>query len=203
MTNGKATIREEMTAGIDGALSTTFRGVVPDRAQFDMHVVFPIHLGRPSAVRGDFTSGIRQLLDGSPHLKLLRLDPKATREGRSLVQMILTRNNTRYESWIDMERGGIVVYQRTTSPTKRQTEEFQDDIRLVPGHGWLPFVWTSYSQNEGRTHRILVEQAEFDRPLAATAFQITLSEPFRLSDPTTDLPYPKAQRTWDLDNLPR
>ncbi len=201
-TNGKATIEENISAGRDGKTPVYGRGIYAGRNSFDSSLVFPIMLGCPVESRGDFIGGIRMMLAGSTQLKLVRLDPNAVREGRSLVQVIIARDKNLWEDWIDLERGGIAVYHKSTNYSGSWTEVFQDDIRLVPGHGWLPYTHTSRFSDQGRTWRTIVEQAEFDKPLPPGAFKLTLSEPDFLPDPITGVAYPKPQKVWDLDNLP-
>jgi len=201
-TNGKAMIQEGVTADRDGKTPIYARGIYAGRGFYDSGMIFPMLLGSPVDIRGDFIGSIRMMLAGSTQLKLVRLDPNAVREGRPLVQIIIARDEEQWEDWIDLERGGISVYNKTTNYLKSWTEEFQDDIRLVPGHGWLPYTLTSRYSEKGVTNRIIIEQAEFDQPLPPGAFKLSLSEPALLSDPITNANYPKPQRVWDLDNLP-
>jgi hypothetical protein len=87
-----------------------------------------------------------------------------------------------------------------TYPRKEVWRVFQDDLRSIPGLGWLPHRWVERQQEGGRTKRVVIREAKFEKPPSST-FSLDFQEAFRLMDQSRDLSYPARDR-WSLLDLP-
>lgn len=199
VTNNEVTLLETISAGRDG--SPVFgRGFLAGVDLANSHFEFPLTLGAPQGKHGGISGNLLAVLEQNPIIRVTSLDLNATREGNKLVRVNFSFLDSQQDCWADLERGGVAVYDRLAQ-NGLVFEEFCEDIRQVPGHGWLPFLWTRHA-SDGRTNRIIVDQADFDHPPTAKDFTLSLSRPAVLFDPRTERQYEGKHKDWNLDHLP-
>jgi len=199
LSNNEVTLLEVISANRDGSPltgSTIESGVSSACSRFD----FPLTLGIPQGKHRGIVGFLQATLERNPVVRLIGLDLNATREGTKLVRVNYAFTGSQQDFWADLERGGAVVYERLAQ-NGSVFEEFCEDIRQVPGHGWLPFLWTQYD-GSGRTKRIIVEQADFDHPPTTKDFTLSFSRPEFFFDPRTNQQYQGLYKDWNLDHLP-
>ena len=199
VTNNEVTLREDISVDHDG--SPTFgRGFQPDVSTALSSFEFPLTLGVPQGKHRGMPGNLLSVLEQNPVVRLAGLDLNATREGTKLVRANFAFTGSQHDCWADLERGGVAVYERLAQ-NGNVFEEFCEDIRQVPGHGWLPFLYTRYD-DEGRTKRVIVDQADFDHPPTEKDFTLSFSRPEVLFDPRTEQRYEGKHKDWNLDHLP-
>ena len=199
ITNNEVTLREVISANRDGSPrtgSTIESGVSTACSLFE----FPLTLGSPHGKHRGMAAYLPLILEGNPAIRLTSLDLNATREGAKLVRVNFAFTGSQHDCWADLERGGVAVYDRLAQNGSFM-EEFCEDVRQVPGHGWLPFLWTRYGGG-GRTKRIIVDQADFDHPPTTKDFTLSFSRPEFFFDPRTNQQYQGYHKDWNLDHLP-
>ncbi|MDE2507717.1 MAG: hypothetical protein KGM43_10935, partial [Planctomycetota bacterium] len=81
------------------------------------------------------------------------------------------------------------------------TDEFLDDIRLVEGHGFLPYSAGWRSQGGG-TRRMVITAADFARKPKLNEFRLEFPEPISIANTAENLDY-SPRKVWDLHSLPR
>ncbi len=192
------------------AEKTKARGtkLVPGRREFERDFKFPLSLGQPDCRRLD-NLGRRLLdaIDGGTDMQISVVDASLDFENHKVAKITLASSTEEIDYWIDLERGAIPlkIVERVAPQANAsgyQAIYYLDDIRLIPGRGWLPYReswWYSYNRQGGQ---ILVREADFDKPPEDSAFALEFAEATSLVDSAKGLRYP-ARRSWNILHLPR
>ena len=199
VTNGEMTLYESIyPAGsiLRGATSATM-----GTNQFYTGLRLPLRLGFPPRERGDTEFLLGRVIDHRDGFFLKSMDLKAIRDGRIQPRFVTANPRGACEFQVDLEHGGVSSYSSWTLPSGYVAEGYNDKIEFVPGHGWLPFNITLRNNSSSRVKRIVVDGYDFDTPLDATAFDLTLLSPGAWPHPLTGKLSP-ALTTYNLDKLP-
>jgi hypothetical protein len=200
VTNGENTLSETVTG-----LTATHR-LTPGAVEFDKSFQFPLPLGRPNAAGWDnIGKNFLEMIQQKSTCKLSRVEDDAKLEGVSVLKLLMKCGSGTAEYWVDLESGSIprkiLLRVDPESPSISETFYFLDDLRLVPGHGWLPFKETQWNRQTGFATQIKIVEADFDKPPTPSKFVFEFPKPTRVIDEARGLRYP-PQTKWDLSKLP-
>jgi hypothetical protein len=205
ITDGSSTLRATISPTLDVSdRESVTVDLLPGASDFAQRVVFPMSLGVPAEFRSDTVAeGLRQTVEGVAGYRLLEADENATYEGRPALKLVIEEPgpiNSTY--WIDPDRGAIPRRAVIESAgAKSRCEIYLDDIRQVPGNGWLPFSRTVWFSNDGVTRRLLVDSADFRVRPDQSSFRLEFGRPVVVHDMVRMKTYP-SETAWDLSRLP-
>lgn len=200
LTDGRTTLWNSIHAdpGSDGAPRHAFQ-ILPTADYFYQNFDFPIYLGNPKPEAYDLAHCIDYIASGDA--EVTAFDPEARLQDREVVHFTTRTKWGEAEQWIDLERGAIPLRIRdTTFKRGAVTMMINDDLRAIPGHGWLPFSWLMIVQNT-IVRKIVIREADLDRPPSRTAFALAFPEPVGMTDQARSVTYP-PRRIWSLLDLP-
>ena len=200
VTNGALTLLEQVSS-VPGP-QRTCRGAVivaGDSTCYRSIELFPLDLGFSEGARHDLGGFLRMVLDKAEGTAIEAIDMDARLDDIRVAKLTLKGRNGTGTYWLDLERGAIPLYWRD-DVGGALTECFLDDVRAVPGHGWLPFRAT-VCMSGGRVKHVALRDVDFDRKPARTAFRLGFPEPIPMANMASGRAY-KPRRVWDLDDLP-
>ena len=199
MTNGKVTFTERIGCSPDGKQYIYGHIITPGTADFFRMADFPLQLGWPEESRDDLAHSIRMVLSGSAGTGVGTIQQDAKLDGVKVVQISLSFPNGMVQYSVDLERGAIPLHRHGIVTGGFTYDVAYGNIRLVKGHGWLPFEKTTFDKT-GRTKRLVITSADFDtRP--RQSFQLETEQARSIANVAAGVSYSPRKR-WDLDNLP-
>lgn len=166
---------------------------------FYQRVNFPIDLGFPEECKHDLSRPFQAIVEGRAHIKLLKIDNDSVVDGIK-VSTIST-------SFLDVKETWMVNFSRACIPILRKFEpsngsfnlHILDDIRFLPGRGWLPHKFLSWRSS--RSGRVVQITSASLGPVASNRFQLEYPEPIRMNNELSKVSY-APQKIWDLRKLP-
>jgi hypothetical protein len=198
LTNGKLTFH--YLIGYDHASSALSGGtsIVAGPDQF-YTFDFPMAIGYPDSVRNDFGSDVRSVITGEakPTSFSVKENPDVDRVRTVEVTLVMKYGQRTY--WLDLDRGVVPTRIHDKMDTGSTTETYFDDIRLVPGHGWLPFTRTVVLGPK-LVRKVVIDQVDFDSEPIPEEFRLELAEARSVFNQADGRGYP-ARKTWDLNRL--
>jgi hypothetical protein len=204
-TDGERTLYDSPYASAKSVSRAT--KLAAGRREFDGGFQFPISLGQPDHM-GTENLGrhLRAALRGEPDARIADVKQNVTFEDRRTVKITIRLRYGDLEYWIDLDRGAVplkIVARIDASENAPESEMVYhfDDVRQIPGRGWLPFRESWWGSRENKAGQILITEASFDRPPEASAFDVDFPEPITLVDEAKSVRYP-ARRAWNLASLP-
>ena len=202
LTNGKLSLMDRVTP--TSKPSRTGRTVMIEAGpeEFIRFAKFPLALGSPEAGRNDFSRNVLAALDGKTGWALESVEDHVTYETREVVRLALRTPTGKVAFWVDLERGGIPLKERfETEDGKFASETYRDDVRLVEGHGWLPYAQTLFDPGSGGTKRLVILASNLETKIDVSMFLLSFPTPVQVYDRATNRVY-KAAKTIDLNHLP-
>jgi hypothetical protein len=172
----------------------------PGMDDFFQHARFPCDLGFPDDYRHDLAAEIRLALRAEGGAAVESVDDNVKIAGQPAVRIVLKFGTGRSTYMVDPAKGWIMVHSHFEAKGGPAGDEFYDDIRAVPGRGWLPFQWTYHVA--GRAKRLVITQADFEKPPDRSEFRLEFPEARRMADLAKGLYYTEKQKTWDMAKLP-
>ncbi len=204
-TNGESTLWETVVVA-EGSKTHGVR-LEPGTRDFERKFIFPISLGRPSGPRAD-NAGLKldEAIKLTGELRCRSIETDVEYEGRKVARIILESSENEYEYLFDLDRGALplkIVDRRKAVGNDRSSQVVihQDDVRQVPGRGWLPYKQTFWYSEDNRCSQIQIETAHFEKPPNQDAFAMELSEETTIVDEGKSLRYP-SRRVWNILKLP-
>lgn len=200
-TNGSLSVLERFDVysstdkSIYGSISVTLGA-----EQFYTRASVPINLGFPEG-RPDYERHLRWAAGNENGFRLESWEARSVLDKKPCVYFHFRSQSLDEELWIDMEKGAIPVLIHLKLPNDVDLKIFNDEIQLIPGHGWLPLVQTVFVAQYQQVQRLVIESYDFDSKPSPDAFAITFLEPEPLLNPVTFAELPPA-KTWNLDRLP-
>jgi hypothetical protein len=205
-TNGECTLYDSIA--IAEKVKSRGTKLSPGARDFDRDFQFPLSLGRP-LVGGFYNLGksLQGALQGEPGRRIKTVEAHFKYEGRDVVRVVLTTTTGEVEYYVDTERGAVplkIVDRESASDrlAAQQVIHYLDDLRLIPGHGWLPFKQSWWYSVDGRGYQIVLGEANFESPPGESAFALDFPKAISLVDAAKGIRYP-PNRTWNVLRLPR
>lgn len=179
----------------------------PGKARFHRDFQFPLSLGQPEPQRIENLGWyLRAALNNDPKVRISQVED-AEYEARPVTRVVFELEDETITYWVDTQRGAVPLrildqYREPgESHVSIENEFVFDDIRKIPGRGWLPFVQTSWFQRGGNAKRIELRETDFSRESTTADFDLHFPKPTALIDAARKIRYDK-QTTWNLSNLP-
>lgn len=198
LTDGKATLKDHLSGDPGGKVSYGTI-IMPGTEEFYQGIDVPLELAFPDKARDDPSRSARLIQDGSTQLSLETIQNDATLDGVKVVRIETKGTGGKRVMWVDPERGAIPIHVHDDMPDGSTYDLHYGDIRMVPGHGWLPYERTTFVAG-GRTFRSVVTKVDFGNVPSET-FRLEYPEPTSMVDLARNLTY-KPQKVWDLSRLP-
>lgn len=207
LTDGELTLEDSISAKRKAGTSRSI-SLTPGTSAFESVFRFPLSLGRAEHPGlENFGKYLEDSLRGDGESRIAAVERDVAYEDRKVVKVTFAWRNGTGEYWIDAERGAVPlrivdrISREDLRPTGYDTEYLFDDVRHVPGRGWLPFKQSWWSSFDDRGGQIVLTDASFDSTPAASDLALTFPEPVGLINEAKSLRYPK-RKTWDLSKLP-
>ena len=200
LTDGRTTLWNSLHAdpGSNGVPRHAFQ-ILPTADYFYQIFDFPIYLGNPKPEAFDLAYCIDHIASGDA--EVTAFDPKARFQDRQVVHFTTRTKWGEGEQWIDLERGAIPLrIKSTTFKRGAVTMMINDDLRAIPGRGWLPFSWMMIVQDR-IVRKIVIREADLDRPPSRATFALAFPKPVGMTDQSRSVTYP-PRRIWSLLELP-
>ncbi len=202
-TDGKQTLYHRLSPRFDRPETIHTVQVLAGLEEYVINVNVPMSLGAPEAARRDSLLSLRSALKNEAGLIVGEVDEDATFEGRQVVRIVVSHENGSITFDLDPERGAIPL--RVSSEARMdgldlKSETYHDDIRLVPGRGWLPYVTTRITND--RTTRIEIVEADFETPVGPERLKLDFAEPVEAFNHAAGWTY-APRKTWSLASIPR
>ncbi len=166
---------------------------------FYQGVNFPMDLGFPEEYRNDLSRPFQAIIEGRAIIKLLKIDNDTVVNGIN-VSTISTSFRDVKETWmVDFSRACIPILRKFETSEGRFNLQMLDDIRFLPGRGWLPHKFITWRSS--RTGRIVQITSVSLGPVASNRFQLEFPEPIGIKNQLSKVAY-APRKTWDLRKLP-
>lgn len=200
VTDGRRTLFDQVTWLPDQGLQHKAE-IHPGEEMFFTHAEVPYEVGFPEDYRTDLAHDIRLALSAGGDRVIESFDLDVEDLGRrGLVRFRLKLPNGSATYLVDPERGWSLLHKRSEANGGVVVEYLYDDLRQVPGAGWLPFKKTSWLG--GLVHQIVIREANCERPPGPEEFRLEFPKPRRMVDAAAKLVYREPQKVWDLFDLP-
>jgi hypothetical protein len=166
-------------------------------ASFYQDIIFPLELGFADEYRRDIAMTIEAIIEGRQGIQLVSIGHDAILGNRKVTRIEIEKGGFATAFYVDLERGCIPLQTQRENKRRKTFTELLGDVRLVPGHGWLPFSSTYFYDGRGEH----VEITSYDLEIPRDVSQLEFARPEIASDMDAKHYYP-ARVKWDLANLP-
>ncbi|RUL89123.1 hypothetical protein [Tautonia sociabilis] len=191
LTDGERTI-VEYTSGSTSSGVGMHNGVGPFREASDI----PLDLGLPEELRGGLGLSLRRVLDDDGTKYWINEVVEDDGQGIARIEIGFPEGTVTY--WVDLERGCIPIRSLSDAKGSRVEDSFED-IRLVDGVAYYPFVSTTHFSGKVQQNRVTA--MDLTTPPPPDSFQLEFPRERSIINGDTDVTYP-ARKVWRLASLP-
>lgn len=175
--------------------------------EFDRDFKFPLSLGRVDAVSVEnLAQVLMDGLRGTNHTQVYQVVLGVDYEHAKTLKLSLTLMNGSGDYWIDMARGAVPLkIVDRVAPTKTMrgyhSAYYFDDLRHIPGHGWLPFRESWWHDLTSQGGRIEITRASFGARPKRGSFGLEFPKAIPLYSEAQGMRF-APRKVWDVSDLP-
>ncbi len=202
LTDGRSTILDRFLPGNDVMKPAHSVSVLLGSDEYRRYAKSPLSLGVPSASRSDLA---RDILShgGAAEFVLDKVDGHVDFEGRDVVRIVLKGKYAKRTYYVDLNQGAVparIFDEVDFDQTHLTIDTYHDDVRQVPGRGWLPFVTTIFNKAAG-TERLKITSADFEKRVDLDAIRLDFEAPTGVVNQVEKRTY-TPRKSWSLHKLP-